>query len=289
VVLNYIKAVFRLKPFRDLVEKELASELRLRNGITIEVRTASFRSVRGYTVLAAILDEVAFLRSEESASPDTELLTALLPALATCPGSLLMAISTPYAKSGVLWQALKEFFGKDDQDVPLVWRAPTTVMNPTFHQSAVRAFFEWDKVAARAEYEAEFREDLESYMSPELIASLTVKERSLLPPEEGKRYQAFVDVSGGRQDSFTLGVAHREVGGRVIIDRLEEVKAPVPEPADTIKLFCEILRGYRVTEVRTGTEELVSSDQKMGQYIDHMGQNEIYLHLGLYAMHLRIA
>ena len=40
-------------------------------GSSIEVHTASFRTVRGYTVCAALLDEIAFWRSEESANPDT--------------------------------------------------------------------------------------------------------------------------------------------------------------------------------------------------------------------------
>ena len=36
--------------------------------ITIEIHTASFRSVRGYTVVAALLDEVGFWRNEDSAT-----------------------------------------------------------------------------------------------------------------------------------------------------------------------------------------------------------------------------
>jgi hypothetical protein len=32
--------------------------------------------IRGYTVVAAILDEVAFWRSGESANPDTEIIDA---------------------------------------------------------------------------------------------------------------------------------------------------------------------------------------------------------------------
>jgi hypothetical protein len=42
----------------------------LDNRVVIEVHSCSFRSVRGYTVVAALLDELAFWRSEESANPD---------------------------------------------------------------------------------------------------------------------------------------------------------------------------------------------------------------------------
>jgi phage terminase large subunit-like protein len=43
---------------RAMVEKRTREAIHLKNGISIEVHTASFRAVRGYTVIFAILDEV---------------------------------------------------------------------------------------------------------------------------------------------------------------------------------------------------------------------------------------
>ena len=54
----------------------------LNNRVTIEVHTASFRTVRGYSICAALLDELAFWPSEESANPDFEIITAIRPATA---------------------------------------------------------------------------------------------------------------------------------------------------------------------------------------------------------------
>ncbi len=48
----------------------------------------------GYTVVAAILDEVAFWPTEDSANPDTEIVAALKPAMATVPAPLLLGISS---------------------------------------------------------------------------------------------------------------------------------------------------------------------------------------------------
>ena len=290
VILNYVKAVFRLPQFAHLVDKELQAEIRLNNDITIEVRTASFRTIRGYTVLAAILDELAFWRDENSANPAGEILTAILPALATIPDSLLLAISTPYAKSGPLYEAFREFYGREEEDAPLIGKASTSTMNPCFRESAIRRFFERDKIAARSEYDAEFREDLESYISPELIEAITVKGRVMLPPEESRRYQAFIDVSGGKQDSFALAVGHREEE-LIIIDRLEEVRSPIAQPADVIKSFCEILKGYKVTEVtgdRYGGNWSSAEFRKHSiRYIDSkLDKNEIYLQFqAIAAMH----
>ena len=55
--------------------------------------------MRGYTVVAAICDEVAFWRSEDSANPDVEIVAALRPAMATVPEPLLLGISSPYART----------------------------------------------------------------------------------------------------------------------------------------------------------------------------------------------
>ena len=112
--------------------------------------TASFRSVRGYTVVAAILDEVAFYRSEESANPDHELVNALRPAMATLPAALLLAISSPYARRGVLWHAYRCHHGQEG-DV-LVWQAPSRVMNPRVPEALVAQALAEDEAATRAEY-----------------------------------------------------------------------------------------------------------------------------------------
>ena len=100
------------------------------------MHTASFRAVRGYTVCAAILDEVAFWPAEDSANPDVEILNAIRPAVATVPGALLLGISSPYARRGVLWEAFRHHHAQDGDPV-LVWQAPTLAMNPTIDQRII--------------------------------------------------------------------------------------------------------------------------------------------------------
>jgi len=58
--------------------------IRLRNRIAIEVHAASFKSTRGYTVVAGLIDELAFWESDEnSAEPDVEIINAIRPGMAT--------------------------------------------------------------------------------------------------------------------------------------------------------------------------------------------------------------
>ena len=70
--------------------------MELEGRVTIEVHAANYRTVRGYTIVAALLDELAFWRCEESANPDREVIEAIRPALATVPEAMLLCASSPY-------------------------------------------------------------------------------------------------------------------------------------------------------------------------------------------------
>jgi hypothetical protein len=142
IVLNYARSFFAQVPaLKANVRRETADGFELKNGIDVVVGTNSFRSTRGRTILCAILDEVAFYRSETSSAPDVETYRALLPGMATLRGR----------KSGLLYTKFKKHYGRDDGDV-LVVKAPTTALNPTIHQAIVDAALQEDPAAARAEW-----------------------------------------------------------------------------------------------------------------------------------------
>lgn len=77
----------------------------------LEIHTAGFRAVRGYTIPLAVIDEAAFLRDERSATPDIELARALKPALMTLRGRLVV-VSSPHRKVGLLYQKYSRHYGK---------------------------------------------------------------------------------------------------------------------------------------------------------------------------------
>src|SRR5262249_32912209 len=155
-VLNYIRSFFSDAPLlRSLVQKETADGLELKNGIDIAVHTNNYRAVRGRAVAVAIFDEVAFWRSDYSATPDVETYNAVLPGLATLPGAMLVGISSPYKRSGLLFSKWLDFFGKDDPDV-LVVHGPSRVFNPNLDPKIIETAMERDPQAAAAEWLAEF-------------------------------------------------------------------------------------------------------------------------------------
>jgi hypothetical protein len=213
-ILSYIDAFFSQLPILSrMVEQRTKENILLTNRIRIEVHTASFRSIRGYTVVAAVLDEIAFFATGDSAEPDTEIVNALRPAMATVPGALLLGISSPYAKRGVLWQAFRDHYGKANAPA-LVWRAPTKEMNPTVSPVTIAAAYLRDSASARAEYGAEFRSDIETFLSVETIERSVRSGRVELPPLASISYFGFVDPSGGVQRLDGLGDRTRGEGLR---------------------------------------------------------------------------
>lgn len=247
VILRYITALLENVPMlARLIQRKTTESVELANRMNIEIHSASFRAVRGYTVVAAICDEIAFWRSDDSANPDTEILAALRPAMATIPGAILLCLSSPYAKRGELWTTYRQHFSKDDSAI-LVWQAETRAMNPTVPQSFIDEAYKQDSARATAEYGAQFRSDIENYISREAAeACVTPGVRELLYIS-GNRYVGFVDPSGGSCDSMTLAIAHKE-GETAILDCVREVKPPF-SPEAVVKEFSTTLKDYHIRTV----------------------------------------
>jgi hypothetical protein len=95
ITFGYIRGLLRSVPaLASLIENERADSIDLSNGKTIEVIAANQSAPRGRAYCITIVEEGAFLSTDDSsAEPDRELIRALRPALARVPGSLLVVIS----------------------------------------------------------------------------------------------------------------------------------------------------------------------------------------------------
>jgi hypothetical protein len=246
IALEYCEAVFEQSSIlRSLIIKRTTDTLSLSNGVDIEVRAASFRRLRGPTYVAVIADEAAFWTTDESSSnPDREILDAVRPGLATTGGPLILA-SSPYARRGVLWQGYKRHFGPGGDPLVLVAKGATRELNPSLPQSVIDRAYERDRAAAAAEYGAEFRTDLEAFVSLEAVEAWVGDYREMAPSSE-HRYFAFVDPSGGSSDSFTLAIGHKDRSDNsIVIDAVREVRPPF-SPEAVIGEFAALCRSYRI-------------------------------------------
>jgi hypothetical protein len=247
VILRYIRAYFeQIELLHGLVERETQDGFLLNNGCEIVVMPSSLRAVRGRTIVFAVIDEVAFLRSDESVNPDTEVYNALVPSMVTIPNSMFVAISTTHRADGLLYSKFKESYGKNDADVLFI-KATTRQLNPTIDQRIIDAAMERDPAAGRAEWLSEWRDDIAALISRELIESAVDDDVTVRPPIPGGSYRAFADPSGGVSDSFTCCISHVE-GDIVIVDCLIEITAPF-NPTAATKQIADTLAQYGLTEV----------------------------------------
>ena len=245
IVFRYVKAILNHVPaLRNTIVDQRADEIELTTGVTIMVKATDFGGVRGPTIACVVADEIAFWPSQ-GANPDDEVLSAIRPAMATIPDAKLLCISTGYAQVGALYEAHKDHYGKDDDEV-LVWESDTASMNPTISQKFIDKEIEKDPEAGRAEWLGLFREDVSAAFPLEVIEACVISGRSELPPSPHvQQYFAFVDPSGGRHDAFTLAIAHLDYENRVILDAIRATRPPF-DPSEVVKNYSELLKAYGV-------------------------------------------
>jgi hypothetical protein len=248
--MSYIDGLIDEVPMlASMVVHRTNESIELSTGVRIEVHTASWRALRGYTCVGAVADEVCFWRSEDSLNADVEIINALRPAMVTVPGAVLVAISSPYSRHGVAWEMHRRHHGPQGDPAILTWQAASRTMNATIPEAIITEALEADEATARAEWLAEWRRDVEQFLSKELVDDAVLKGVQGVPPRVGVEYTAFCDPSGGSNDSFTLAISHVEHqrDGQVVshLDFVAERRPPF-DAEQTVREFAAILERYRV-------------------------------------------
>ena len=250
IILDYVAGIFEDSPvLRGMIKNRTQDTLELSNRITVEVRPANFKTLRGPTYVAIAADEAAFwFTSTDFANPDVEVLAAIRPGLLTTRGPLIM-VSSAYAQAGVLWDAYRRDYGPKGAPNILVAHGTSRDLNPLLPQSEIDRELERDPVRNRAEYLSEFRVDVEGFI-PRSAVEACVGDYRELEPRLGVIYFCFVDAASGSEngDSYAIAIAHRE-GDQTIIDALREVSPPF-SPADVVtNVAVPLCKAYRVGKV----------------------------------------
>jgi hypothetical protein len=118
---------------------------------------------------------------------------------------------------------------------------------------------------------AQFRSDLEAFVSREVAESCVERGVFERPPLRNICYSAFCDPSGGSSDSFTLCIAHNETAKQVVvIDCLRERRPPF-SPEAVCSEFTAVLKSYglaKVTADRFGGEWVREQFGKFGVIVE---------------------
>jgi len=249
VVFGYIAGIIEATPLlAELTTNRTSDTLSLSSGVDIEVRAASFRGLRGVTTVAVIGDEAAFWQNDDggSVNPDSAILDAVRPSLATTGGPLIV-ISSPYARRGAVFETWQRHYGDKGDPLILVAHGASRDFNPSLPQKVVDDAMGRDPAWARAEYLGQFRSDIEQFIKAEAVEACVIRGAFERPPRAGLRYQGFIDPSGGADDSMTLAIAHRE-GERAILDAVREIKPPF-SPKSVVAEFAVLLKSYKIERV----------------------------------------
>ncbi len=255
IAFEYIKGYVTGSPLlAALVEDVLASEIVLTNGLSVSCFPCTLRSLRGWSIPVAVLDELGFYRLEGQVDSDVEIQASIRRGMIAFPTTRLIKISTPYMKSGVLFDDFKRGFGHDDPDL-LVWRASSLLMNPSLRAERLDREQRLDPLRFAREYLGEFAEDIDVFLPSAWVEQAVVSGRHELPPDNRFRYVAAVDPSGGGADAFTLVVAHTEGSGterRVVQDVMRGWSRRGSESLDlegVVREIADLVRRYYLTSV----------------------------------------
>ena len=259
VIMRYVVGLLEVSPMlKRQIQNVTRETITLKNNIVIEIHTASFKTTRGYSIIAALLDEIAFWPVDEhSAQPDVEVINAIKPGMATIPQAMLLCASCRTHGAAPYGMRIASTSARTTIRC-LSGRRQLRTMNPAVPEAYIAQHMADDPARASAEYLAQFRSDLEAFVLREAVeacVSVGIRERA---PLLDLYYAGFVDPSGGSGDSFTLAIGHNDAGRQtVVVDALREIKPPF-SPEAVVAELSSLLKRYRL-----GT---VSGDRYAGEW-----------------------
>jgi hypothetical protein len=140
-------------------------------------------------------------------------------------------------------------FGANGDPLVLVAQGSSRTFNPTLSQAVVTRAYERDAVAAASEFGAQFRTDIESFVSIEAVNACVDYGTYERAPLSGVSYSGFTDPSGGAADSMCLAIGHNDFSSQtIVLDCLREMVPPF-SPESTVEDFAKTLKAYGVSRV----------------------------------------
>jgi hypothetical protein len=281
ILLDYIEGFLEASPIlKQLIERRTADALELTNRVVVEVRAASFRRLRGLTALAVVADECAFWMADggDSSNPDSEIIQSVRPMLATTDG-MLIGVSSPYGRSGVLYETYRAQYGDAGDPATLVAQAETRVLNETVPQDFIEREYANDPIGAGAEYGALFRTNVAALLTSEAVRAVVYAAHER-PPEFQHYYVGFCDPSGGSNDAMTLAIAHREAKTSVL-DGVREIMPPF-SPESVVEEFSALCRKYQITRIEGDSYAgswPIEQFSKRGIVYEHAARNRSAIYL----------
>lgn len=262
-----------------LIEKVIANQIRLKNGLTIYCLPPTLKAVRGYANPIAVLDEVGvWYQDSDSANPDYEIYRAVRPAQMQFPDAKLVGISSPWNKQGLLYtfyeagtdgRHAKQSEKKTFRNV-LVIHAPTASMAPSrlVTKDALEDERNRDAKAFEREVLAQFQDSISGFLSTSLLKEAISKDVIERPYNPAYIYVAALDPAF-RHDAFAFTIFHMDETGRVVQDVVRRFLPPpggTLNPDQVFQVIAPIIQTYQCGNVYTDQYQLESLQQLAIKY-----------------------
>ena len=179
----------------------------------------------------------------------------------------------------VSWEA--SLASRDGDDV-LIVKGATQTFNPTLSDETIAAQRAADPTGAVSEWDAEFRDDLVTFLDDRVLDAAIEYGRPLELPPKSVSSKAFADASGGGTggDVYSIAIGHKE-DGLFLVDVVRGTPGPF-DPYAVTKEYAALLKQYRITSVtgdRWGKEWVQSAWRNTGiSYTQSpLAKSDIYL------------
>lgn len=254
-------------------------EIRLKNNIIIKCVPCTLKAVRGFACPVSVFDEVGvWYQESDSANPDYEIYRAIKPAQIQFPNRLMVGISSPYNKSGLLYKYYEA--GTDGKNAPfsdrkqfrniIVIHSPTASMgNKLVTKESLEEERDRDAKAFERECLAVFQDSISGFLDGKLLReaiSMNVLEREPLPDRYS--YVASIDPAF-KHDAFGFTVFHLDEDGNVVQDCVRRYKPLKGRPLNPDAIFSDIepiLRSYGIVVIYSDQYHLESLQQLAMRY-----------------------
>ena len=235
------------------------------NGKPLEIRiqTADKASVRGWTVIGFIGDEVASWQYE-GINVDKQVFDAIEPGATTMPDAKFIFVTTPWIKQGMVWEIFKACWGKTDADW-WVFRGATEEMHNHLTPKALakmQKIKKSDPEKYAREYMAEFTDPIHGWLGGAIIdmaVSKGVRERKYDPKFQ---YVAAMDPAFVH-DAYTFTITHKNEHDECLQDHVSvwkaESKRIAIDAVSVIRQVAEMCKKYHVNTLYTdqGSSEVL--------------------------------
>ncbi len=253
ILRKYCRGLLKVPLLAAEVIRDTGEVIEFRNGGSLEIATNDKDLVRGRSAIALLGSECCFWQTDEgSESNDKEVISAAIKSMAMCPdGGLTLLGSSVFRKRGYMYEEYQKLHG-NSRSKAVCWFTPSKVMNPKLPQHVIDDAIADDAPRAHAEYENVWREDVDDFITLELMEACTDFGVAARPPDSQLHYVAYFDAATGRSDSTALCIGHvRRIPGEfseLVIDVIREKRPPF-SLIDTIAEWAPLLKSYGIHKV----------------------------------------